>query len=191
MDGVKAVLGLEGLGGHIPGGGLPHPGGDQLHLGTLRDELEGILVPRHHHAVPILGLALAGDGADEVIGLPALQLIAGDPQGVQDLLQNRDLDPELLRHGLAGGFIALLRLVAESGGVKIKGDTESVGLLLLPQTQKGGEKAEDRVGIEPIPGGEGADAVESPVEDTVAVDDHEFHGVPPFLPPKWTKGRER
>ena len=157
----------------------------------LRDELQGVLVSRHHHAVPILGLALAGDGTDEVVCLPALQLVAGDAQGVQDLLHHRDLDPELLRHGFAGGLVALLRLVAEGRRVEVEGDAESVGLLLLPQAEEGGEEAEDRVGIEPIPGGEGADAVKRPVEDAVAVDDHELHGCLHSSLPKWTKARER
>ena len=187
VDGVKAVLVPEGLRGHVLGGGLAHPGGDQLHFGMVRDELQGVLVSRHHHAVPVPGLAFAGDGADEVVGLPALQLVAGDAQGVQDLLHHRDLDPELLRHRLAGGLVAHLRLVAEGGGMEVKGDAEGVGLLLLPQAEEGREEAEDRVGIEPIPGGERADAVKRPVEDAVAVDDHELHGMPPFLPAKLDK----
>ena len=36
---------------------------------------------------------LAGDGADQVVGLPALQLIAGNVQGVQHLFQHRHLHP--------------------------------------------------------------------------------------------------
>ena len=38
-----------------------------------------------------------------------------------------------------------------------------------------GEEAEDGVGIQSVPRGKGADAVKCPIDDAVAVDDHEFH----------------
>ena len=37
-------------------------------------------------------------------------------------------------------------------------------------------EAEDGVGVEPVPCGEGADAVVGPIQDAVSVDDHELHG---------------
>ncbi|MPM60097.1 hypothetical protein SDC9_106944 [bioreactor metagenome] len=65
--------------------------------------------------------------------------------------------------------------MAEGGGVKVEGDAHGVGLLLVPQAQKRGQKAENSVGIKPVPGAEGADAVVSAVQNTVAVDGHELH----------------
>ena len=176
MDGVKSVLLPECLLRHILGGGLPHAGGDQLHLGLVRDELQGVLVSRHHHALPAGGFALAGDGSDEIVRLPALQLVAGDIQGIQHLLEHRHLHSQFLRHGLAGGFVGLICRVAEGGGMNVKGDAQRVRSLLPHQTQQSGQKAEDRMGIEPFPVGQRADAVIGPVDDAVAVDDHEFHG---------------
>ena len=175
VDGGEAVLLPEGRLRHVTGHGLPHAGGHQLHHGVVGDELQAVLVAGDHHAVPAVRLAPAGDGADQVVGLPALLLIAGNVQGVQYLFQHRHLDLELLRHGLAGGLVGLRRLVAEGGGVDVKGDAQGVRRLLPLQPEEGGEEAEDGVGVESVPCGEGADAVVGPVENAVAVDDHELH----------------
>ena len=45
----------------------------------------------------------------------------------------RDLDPELLRHGLAGGLVGLRRLMAEGGGVDVKGDAQGVRIPFVQQ----------------------------------------------------------
>ena len=174
--GVKAILLPESLRGHVLCGGLTHTGGDQLHLGVLRDKLKGILVASHHHAVPARRLAPSGNGADEVIGLPALHFVARNVQGVQHLLEHRHLHPKLLRHGLAGGLVVLVRLVAERGSVDVKRDAQRVRLLLVPQTQQRGKKAEDCVGEQPLPVGKRANAVIGPVDDGITVYDHALHG---------------
>ena len=57
VDGCKAVLLPEGLRGHVLGGGLAHTGGHQFHLRMVGDELEGILISRHHYTVPARRLA--------------------------------------------------------------------------------------------------------------------------------------
>ena len=176
VDGGEAVLLLEGGLRHILGGGLPHAGGHQLHHGVVGNELQAVLVAGDHHAVPAVRLALAGDGADQVVGLPALLLITGNVQGVQHLFQHRHLDPELLRHGLAGGLVGLRRLMAEGWSVDVEGDAQRVRRLLPLQSKERGEKSEDGVGIQPVPCGQGADAIIGPVDDAVAVDDHELHG---------------
>jgi len=93
VDGFKAVLLPEGLRGHILGGSLAHTGGHQLHLRMVGDKLEGILISRHHYAVPARRLAFPGNGADQVIGLPPLHFITGDIQGIQHLFQHRHLHP--------------------------------------------------------------------------------------------------
>ena len=175
MDRRKAVLLPEGFWGHVFGGGLPHAGRHQLHLGVFRDELEGVLVSRHHHAIPARRFALPGNGTDEVVGLPPLQFIAGDVQGVQHLFQNRHLHPQLLRHRLPGGLIGRVRLVAERGGVEVKGNAQGVRLFFFLQAQQRGEEAEDGVGIQPLPIGQGTDAVIGPVDDGIAVNDHALH----------------
>ena len=176
VNGIKPILLPEGLWRHILGGGLAHAGGHQLHLGAVGDELQTVLVSRDHHALPPGGLALAGDGADQVVGLPALQLVAGDVQGVQHLFQHRHLHPQLLRHGLPGGLVGLVGGVAEGGRVDVKGNAHRVRRLLPLQPQQGGQKAENGVGVQPVPGRKGPDAVVGPIDDGIAVDDHELHG---------------
>ena len=71
--------------------------------------------------------------------------------------------------------------MAERGGVKVKGDAEGVGFLLFPQPQQRGKKTEHRVSVQSVPGSQGPDAVIGPVQNAVAVDDHELHGT--FLLP--------
>ena len=176
VDGFKAVLRPESLRGHILGGGLAHAGGHQLHLGAIGDELKGILVSCHHHAVPARRLAFPGNGADQVIGLPPLHFIAGDVQGIQHLFQHRHLHPQFLRHGLPGGLVRLVRLVTEGRGMEVEGDAQGIRPFFLFQAQQRGEKAEHGVGVQPFPVSQGADAVIGPVDDGVAVNDHALHG---------------
>ena len=179
MDGIKPVALPESLRGHVLGGGLSHAGGDQLHLGMIGNQLEAVLVAGDQHALPACRLAFPGDGSQKIVGLPARQFIPGDVQGVQHLLQHRDLHPQFLRHGLPGGLVGRVRRVAEGGGVYVESHAEGVGPLFSRQPQKGGEKAEDGVGVKPVPGGEGTDAVIGAVEYAVAVNGHKFHGSMP------------
>ena len=86
MNGVKAVFLPEGRLRHVLCGGLAHAGGDQLHPGRFVDKLEAVLVPGDHDALPARRPAFPGDCAQKVVRLPALQLIAGDVQRVQDFL---------------------------------------------------------------------------------------------------------
>ena len=180
MDGVEAVGLPEGRLRHVLGGGLAHAGGHQLHLRLVRDELKAVLVPGDHHARPARRLALPGDGADEVVGLVPRQLVAGDVHGVQHLLEHRELLGQLLGHSLPLGLVALVGQVAEGGLPPVEGDAQGLGGLLVQQLLQGGDEAVDRVGVEPLPGGQGPHAVEGPVDDAVAVDDHEFHRVSPI-----------
>ena len=176
MDGVKAVLLPEAVGGHLPGGGLPHAGGHQLHPGGLGDQLEGVLVAGDDDGVPPGGGVPGGDGADEIVGLPPVQLVPGDVHGVQNVLDHRQLGGQLVGHALALGLVPLVGQMAEGGGLPVKGDAQGVGLLLVRQLEQDVEEPVHRVGGQPVLGGEQLDAVERPVEDGVAVDDHQLHG---------------
>ena len=66
--------------------------------------------------------------------------------------------------------------MAEGGRLQIETDAQGVGLLLPHQLLEDGEKAIDGVGGRAVPGREGPDAVKSPIEDGISVDDHKFHG---------------
>ena len=152
VDGVEAVLLPKRLRGHVLRGGLAHAGGHQLDLGAVGDELEGVLVAGDDGAVPVCRLAFAGDGADEVVRLPACQLVAGDVQRVQHFLHHRHLHPQFFRHGLSGGLVGGVGGMAEGGGVDVKGDADGVGPFLVFQAEQGGQKAENGVGIQTVPG---------------------------------------
>ena len=179
MDGVKAVGLAEGLGGHVLGGGLPHAGRHQLHLGVVGDELEAVLVAGHHHALPAPLLAAAGDGAQQVVGLVACQLVAGNGHGGQYLLHHRQLLGQLLRHSLAGGLVVGVCLMAEGGLPPVERHAQRLGLFLVHEPLQHVEKAKNGVGVQSLPGGQGLYPVKGAVDDAVAVKDHQFHGVSP------------
>ena len=176
MDGLEAIGLLKGGGRHLFGGGLSHAGGHQLHPGAAGDELQGVLVPGDDHRVPPRRGVPHRDGADQIVGLPPLQLVAWDVHGVQDLLQDGHLGGQLIGHPLALGLIALIGQMPEGGAPPIEGDAQGVGPLLIHQLLQDGEKAVDGVGGCAVPGGEHPNAVKGPVDDGIAVDDHELHG---------------
>ena len=108
MNGFKPILLPERRRGHIPGGGLPHAGGHQLHRHMVINELKRILVSRDHHGLPPRLAVHLGDGADQIIGLPAFQLIPGDIHGIQHLPDQRQLGHQVLRHRLPLCLIPLI-----------------------------------------------------------------------------------
>ena len=176
MDGVEAVLLPKGIRSYGFGGGLSHTGGDQLDGGVSIDKLEGVLVSGDDDCVATLILVDPGHGAQQVVCLPALQFVAADVHGVQHFLQHRHLGGQLLGHALALGLIALVGQVAEGGGLQIKGHRQAIRLLFVQQLEQDVEESENGVGGQPVPGGQVlADAIKGPVDDGIAVDDHELH----------------
>ena len=147
VDGGEAILLPEGLLRHVLGGGLAHAGGHQLHLGMGGDELETVLIAGDDDAVPAGCLAAAADGADEIVGLVAGEIVLGNVHGGEHLLQIRQLHGQLLRHPLALGLVAFIRLMAEGRLPAVEGDAQRLRLLLVQQPLEGGEKAIDGVGI--------------------------------------------
>ena len=121
VHGVKAVFRPERLRGHVPGGGLAHAGGHQLHGGAAVHQLEGVLVPGDDHRIAPLSGVHPGHGAQQVVRLPALQLVPADVHGVQHLLQHRHLHRQLLRHPLALGLVLGEGPVPEGGRAHIEG----------------------------------------------------------------------
>ncbi len=175
VDGIEAIGLPKGLRGHVLGGGAAHAGGHQLYGGVVGDQLEGIFIPGDDDRVPPGALVRLGDGANQVVGLPAVQLVHGDVQGGEDLFQNGHLAGQLLGHGLALGLIALVGQVAEGGGLAVKGDAQGLGLLLVQQLVQNIQKAKHGVGGLARPGGQvRAHAVKGPVDDGVAVQDHQL-----------------
>ena len=82
---------------------------------------------------------------------------------------------QLLRHPLPLGLIAFIGQVAEGGGLSVKGDAQGVGLFLVYQLEQDVHEAIDGVGGGAVLGGKQPDSVKGPVDDGIAVNDHELH----------------
>ena len=169
LAGSDAVLLLDLL--HIVEGdlGLAELGGGQPHRGGVRHQLQAVPVPGGDEALAALPLAGGGQGAQDVVGLPPL---AGDnavAQVSEQLLQHRQLLGQFLRHALAVCLVPGVGLVAEGGGLAVKGDGHPAGGGLVQQLFQHGEKAVNAVGKVPGLGGEQLDAVKGPVQNAVAV----------------------
>ena len=178
VDGVKAVLRPESGFGHAAVAVRSLAAGQQTHMGVGGDQLQAVAVAGGDGAVPADGLALAADGTDQVIGLVAGQLIAGHGHGVEHLLQRQHLFGQLLGHTLAVGLIGRVGLVPECWLPPVKGSAHGVRLLLVQQLLQHGDKAVNGVCVQPLPCGQQArlsDAVIGAVDDTVAVENHQFH----------------
>ena len=176
MDGVEAVLLPEQLRGHVAGGGAAHAGGDQLDRSLFRHQLQGVLIPGDNDRLPAGLTVQGGDGPQQVVRLPAVQLVQGDIHCPQHVLQQGHLAGQLLRHFLALGLVGREGQVPEGGGRPVEGDAQRVGLILGEQLVEDVQKAEDGVGgLARLGGQRLADPVKGPVEDGVSVQDHQFH----------------
>ena len=170
---VEAVL-LPEQGGVVLGRlGLAHPGFDEYDVAIVRDELEGVAVAGHEEGLIALLLADAGHGAEEVVGLPAGQLIAADAHRVQRLLEKRHLYAQLLGHGLSRGLVRVAQLMAERRGVYVERDAYAVGLPLVEKPLQDLQKAVYGVRRRAVRRGQHTDAVKCAVYDGVAVEDHD------------------
>jgi hypothetical protein len=83
------------------------------HLDPAADQLHQVLVGRDDRHPPP-GLArLAGQRGDDVVGLEALQFLAGDVEGPRRLAGQRDLRAQILGHLVAVGLVEVVKVVAE------------------------------------------------------------------------------
>ena len=131
MDGVEAVFLAEsgGVVGLI--GGLAHAGGNQHNGRAAADQLEAVPVTGYDHAGVAVLVRAAADGAEQVIRLVARLFAAGNAQGIEHLLCNRQLRRQLIRHALAGGLVGVEFEVTEGFLLHVKADDGAVGLLLV------------------------------------------------------------
>ena len=130
VNGVEAVLRPERLLRHIPRAVIPSAG-QQEHAGAVGDQLQAVPVAGGDDAVPALRLAPAADGAEQVVGLVARQLIAGNGHGGQHLLERQHLLRQLVGHALAGGLVRGIGLVPERRLPPVEGHAYRVGLFVV------------------------------------------------------------
>ena len=81
---------------------------------------------------------------------------------------------------MAGGLVAVVGLVAERRGAQVPGDGHSIGLVGGQQVEQYILEAVNGVGIAAVLGRQQLDAEKRAVDQTVAVQYHQFHSVAPF-----------
>ena len=160
--------------------GLAELGGGQAHAHLRGDQLEAVPVAGGDDALIPGVLTGAGQGAQNVVGLPALALYQGVSQIPEQLLEGGHLLGQLRGHPLAVGLIAGIHFMPEGGGFQVKGNGHAVRLGLILDFLEHGEKTVNPVGEKPLLGGEELDPVKGPVDNAVSVQNQQFHGVPPL-----------
>ena len=129
--GAHAVFFLHSGLVHHHGLAAAHPGGGQQHGHVVVHQLQAVPVTGGQVALVAPGGSSRAQGAQNVVRLVALLGDHHEAQVGQQLFQHRHLLGQLLGHALAGGLVAVVHLVAEGGGLQVKGDGHLVRLDLF------------------------------------------------------------
>ena len=146
------------------------------------DDLEEVLVRRDDDRLEALAGRPRGQRGQGVVGLVLRELGRGDAQGPEDVLEDRDLDGEVVRHGLAVGLVGLVLLVADGRSLDVEDDAQVVGLFRVDELAQGADEAEDGAGREAGRVGQAPDGVVGAVEEGVPVDEEEPFRTQSYLP---------
>ena len=146
-----------------------HLGGSQQNGHAGGGQLQAVPVTGGDAALVPPGGAGGGQSAQDVVGLPALPADHHKAQSRQQFLQRRQLVGQLLGHALAGALVLVVHLVAEGGGLEVKGDGHLVGGLVGQKFGQNIQKSINGVGVAAVVGGEQLDAVKGAVDDAVSV----------------------
>ena len=164
------VFFFDDLRGIFHGLGAAHLGGGQQDGDVVPHQLQGVPVPGGDIAVVV-----RPDGgrerAEDVIRLVPLLFHDDVTEFGQEILEDRHLLGQFLRHAFATGLVLVVHLVAERRAFEVKRNGHGVRLRGLLQFEEDVQKAGDGVGESPVLRGQQFDAVEGPVDDAVAVDD--------------------
>ena len=125
--------------------GTPRP----VQVGALRDQLGEVLVRGHHVGRRPGRFGALDQGSDDVVGLPPGLADHGNAEPLADPENERHRLAEVVRHGLALGFVLgeLLVAVGRARGVEDHGDVSRV-ILVEDFQQRRGEH-ERRRGVDP------------------------------------------
>ncbi len=171
LQGLDAVFLPDGIRVHGDRFAAAHGAGGQQHRGGVADQLQAVTVSGGQIAVIFPGGAGGGQGAQDVIGFPALGGDLPVTQVGEQLFEDGHLLGQLVGHGLPGGLVAVVHLVPEGGGPQVERHGHFIGLAAPEQGVENIQKAENGVGIAAVLGGQQLDAVEGAVGNTVAVND--------------------
>ena len=181
MDGREAIFRLKEFRRIARGARLPALRNHKLDRHMLRHELQAVAVARDDHAVPARRGADFPRRAEDVVGLPALAFEDGNVHRAQDVLHQRHLLRQLLRHGMARCLIPFILQVPERRRLEIERHGQRIRLFLVPELFQNVQKSKNRVGIQPLARCQRPHAVERAVDDAVPVQNHQLHGKSSFI----------
>ena len=115
------------------------------HGDVLVDQLEGVTVAGKHQRAVSGALPHGGQGADDVVALVAGFLDVGDAQGLEHLLDQRQLAEQFLGRGLARPLVLRQQVVAERAALDVERHGEVIGPLRFDDLREHGGEAPDRV----------------------------------------------
>ena len=177
----KAVFRFKNLRRIIQRRCLPALRADKFDRHMRIDQLQAIAVSCQDDAVPVLFAAGGSYRPDDIVRLPALTLINRNIHRSKDLLHDRHLHGKLLRHSVPRCLVAFILQVAEGRPVQIEGNAERIRLFLRGYFLQNVQKAEDRIRIKAVTRRQRTYPVKCAVDDTVAVQNHQFHSNVPLF----------
>ncbi len=107
----------------------------------LGEQLAEVFVRRDDHHIGTVGLRLAGEAPDDIVGLDARRFEDGQVEGVDDLLDPRQVEAQIVRHGRTVGLVVGVHLAPERLAVAAR--VEDDGEVLHPVVV---DELEERVG---------------------------------------------
>jgi len=126
----------------------PAKGGAEAQVLGVKEVLEQWQIEKIEQVIDILGLA--GEGADDVIGLEPLFGEHGDVERFEQFLDGGNGGADLFRGVFALGFVFRIFIVAERRAGDIEGDGNVCGLLLFEDFEQRIEEAEEGRGVAPL-----------------------------------------
>ena len=159
---------------HHPFGGDPeellHSGGIEQrvgfglvkHSGAVVHQLEHVLVVGDNGCLPAIFGGLSGQSPDEVVGFETIHLQNGDPHGLAELPNHRELGGQIFRHPGPIGLVLLEGFMPEGRLFAVEDDGQVVGPVLADQLAQHGRESIDGVGGMALAVGQVADGVIGP-----------------------------
>jgi hypothetical protein len=136
-------------------------GVDQGHVRT--DQLGHVLVAGGDHHVAAERCALAGQRADYIIGLHALDTQQRVTEGAHAGVQWLDLAAQVIRHRRAVGLVLGEHGVTEGAALGVEHHGEGAVRVLLAQALEHVQHALHRTGLQALGGGQGRQGVEGAI----------------------------